>query len=118
APTESLRAARLELLAEHCGMTRAEAETRFASTRDLVANLDALARAKTHLLRMHDRNRDERPGWLMRRFLPRRTPLDPANPQQFREGLPEPVAWLDRLIREPAVVLFGDRIPWLKKRGT
>jgi hypothetical protein len=54
----------------------------------------------------------------MRRFLPRRTPLDPANPQQFREGLPEPVAWLDRLIREPAVVLFGDRIPWLKKRGT
>ncbi len=118
APTESLRAARLELLAEHCGMTRAEAEARFASPRDLVANLDALARARTHLLRMHDRNRDEHPGWLMRRVLPRLTPLDPANPQQFREGLPEPVAWLDRLIREPAVVLFGDRIPWLKKRGT
>jgi phosphatidylserine/phosphatidylglycerophosphate/cardiolipin synthase-like enzyme len=117
-PTDSLRRARLELLAEHCGMTRAEAEARFASPRNLVANLDALARGRTHLLRLHDRNIDERPGWLMRRFLPRNTPLDPANPQQFREGLPEPVAWLDRLIREPAVVLFGDRIPWLKKRGT
>jgi hypothetical protein len=66
---------------------------------------------------MHGRNRDELPGWLLRKFLPKRTPLDPANPQQFREGLPEPVAWLDRLIREPAVVLFGDRIPWLRKKG-
>ena len=117
-PSESLRGARLELLAEHCGMPRADTEARFASPRDLVANLDALARAKTHLLRLHGRNRDERPGWLMRRLLPHRTPLDPANPQQFREGLPEPVAWLDRLIREPAVVLFGDRIPWLRKRDT
>lgn len=114
-PSASLRAARIELLAEHCGMARDEAEARFASPDQLVAKLDALARARTHLLRLHDRNRSERPGWLMRRCLPRTTPLDPANPQQFREGLPEPVAWLDRLIRKPAVVLFGDRMPWLKK---
>jgi phospholipase D1/2 len=115
-PNDSLRGARLELLAEHCGMTREEAEARFSDPQDLVANLTALATAKTHLLRIHNRNRDERPGRLLRRFLPKRTPLDPANPQQFREGLPEPVAWLDRFIREPAVVLFGDRIPWLRKR--
>jgi phosphatidylserine/phosphatidylglycerophosphate/cardiolipin synthase-like enzyme len=115
-PSESLRNARLELLAEHCGMTRAEAERELAAPRGLVASLDRIANAKQHLLRMHDRNRDERPGWLMRRFLPKRTPLDPANPQQFREGLPEPVAWLDRLIREPIVVTLGDRIPWLRKR--
>lgn len=115
-PSESLRNARLELLAEHCGMTRAEAEVQLAAPRGLVARLDRIAKAKQHLLRMHDRNRDERPGWLMRRFLPKRTPLDPANPQQFREGLPEPVAWLDRLIREPIVVTLGDRIPWLRKR--
>jgi len=117
APTDSLRGARLELLAEHCGMRRDEAEARFGNPHGLVGKLDALASAKTHLLRIHNRNRDERPGWLMRRFLPKRTPLDPANPQQFREGLPEPVAWLDRLIREPAVVLFGDRIPWLRKKN-
>jgi phosphatidylserine/phosphatidylglycerophosphate/cardiolipin synthase-like enzyme len=117
-PTESLRAPRLELLAEHCGMTREEAEARFGSPTNLVAKLDALAKANTTLLRMHGRNQDERPGWLLRRFLPKRTPLDPANPQQFREGLPEPVAWLDRLIREPAVVLFGDRMPWLRKKST
>lgn len=117
-PNESLRNARLELLAEHCGMTRTEAEAELAAPRGLVARLDRIAKAKQHLLRMHDRNRDERPGWLMRRFLPKRTPLDPANPQQFREGLPEPVAWLDRLIREPIVVTLGDRIPWLRKRTT
>jgi phospholipase D1/2 len=116
-PTESLRGARLELMAEHCGMTRQEAEARFARPRDLVTKLDALAKSRASLLRMHGRNRDELPGWLLRRFLPKRTPLDPANPQQFREGLPEPVAWLDRLIREPAVVLFGDRIPWLRKKN-
>ncbi len=116
-PTASLRAARLVLLAEHCGMTADEAEARFGSPRQLVAKLDEVARAKSHLLRIHGRNRDEKPGWLMRRFLPKRTPLDPANPQQFREGLPEPVAWLDRFVREPAVVLFGDRMPWLRKRN-
>jgi phospholipase D1/2 len=116
-PNDSIRAARIELLAEHCGMPRDEAEARFAAPQHLVAKLDALATAKTHLLRIHHRNRDEQPGWLLRRFLPKRTPLDPANPQQFREGLPEPVAWLDRLIREPAVVLFGDRMPWLRKKN-
>jgi len=117
-PTESLRTARLELLAEHCGISCEEAEARFASPDDLVAKLDTLAADKTRLLRIHGRNGNEHPGWLLRRFLPKRSPLDPANPQQFREGLPEPVAWLDRLIREPAVVLFGDRIPWLRKRPT
>jgi phospholipase D1/2 len=114
---DSIRAARIELLAEHCGMQRDEAEARFANPHHLVAKLDELARSRSHLLRIHKRNRDEKPGWLMRRMLPKRTPLDPANPQQFREGLPEPVAWLDRLIREPAVVLFGDRLPWLRKKN-
>lgn len=116
-PNESLRTARLELLAEHCGMSRDEAAARFGEPRHLVTRLDAVAKSGDYLLRIHDRNRDERPGWLLRRFLPKRTPLDPANPQQFREGLPEPVAWLDRFVREPAVVLFGDRMPWLRKRS-
>jgi len=62
-----------------------------------VTRLDALARGKEHTLRIHDRNRDERAGWLLRRVLPKRTHFDPENPQQFVEGLPEPVAWLDRL---------------------
>jgi phosphatidylserine/phosphatidylglycerophosphate/cardiolipin synthase-like enzyme len=117
APNESIRGARIELIAEHCGIERDEAEARFANPRDLVAKLDALAKSRASLLRMHKRNQDEKPGWLLRRILPKRTPLDPANPQQFREGLPEPVAWLDRLIREPAVVLFGDRMPWLRKKN-
>jgi phosphatidylserine/phosphatidylglycerophosphate/cardiolipin synthase-like enzyme len=117
-PNESIRAGRLELIAEHCGMPRDEAEARFATPANLVEALDEVARAEQHLLRLHGRNHDERPGWLMRRFLPKRTPLDPANPQQFREGLPEPVAWLDRFIREPIVVTLGDRIPWLRKRNT
>ncbi|HEY5927595.1 MAG TPA: phospholipase D-like domain-containing protein [Kofleriaceae bacterium] len=117
-PTESLRAARIELMAEHCGMTPEEATERYASPKDLVAKLDALANSRERLLRIHNRNCDEKPGWLLRKLIPKRTPLDPANPQQFREGLPEPVAWLDRLIREPAVVLFGDRMPWMRKRGS
>ena len=116
-PSDSLRNARLELLAEHCGMERDEAEARFAAPFQLVKKLDEVAEAKRHLLRIHDRNINEKPGWFLRHMMKKPgSVFDPANPQQFREGLPEPVAWLDRLIREPIVVIFGDKIPWLRKR--
>ena len=97
APTEVLRGARVELLAEHCGVTGDEARRLLASPAGLVRRLDELAHARQHMLRIHERNRSERAGWLLRRVLPKRTHFDPENPQQFIEGLPEPVAWLDRL---------------------
>jgi len=96
-PSTSLRNARMELLAEHCGLSRDAADPLLASPLRLVERLDTLARSKDYALRIHDRNRDERAGWLLRRVLPKRTHFDPENPQQFHEGLPEPIAWLDRL---------------------
>ncbi|MBA3394868.1 MAG: phospholipase [Deltaproteobacteria bacterium] len=105
-PTDSLRAARLELLAEHAGVPRAEADARFGEPEGLVARLDDLARAKSHKLRIHRRNVDEKPGWLLRKLLPDgQTPFDPDDPKSFEEAMPEPEAWLDRVIRDPLVFL-------------
>ena len=72
---------------------------------DLIARLDDLAREKSHRLRIHGRNVDEKPGWLLKKLLPEKTPFDPDDPQSFEESLPEPSAWLDKIFREPFMVL-------------
>lgn len=94
----SVRHARVDLLAEHSGLPATELE----EIEGLVARLDAVATARTHRLRMHGRNADERPGWLLSRLLPEDgTPFDPDNPQSMERHMPEPVAWLDRVFRGP-----------------
>jgi phosphatidylserine/phosphatidylglycerophosphate/cardiolipin synthase-like enzyme len=96
-PTASLRNARMQLLAEHIGIAPEE----LADSVDLVARLDAIARQHKFQLRMHKRNADEKPGWLLSRFIPEHTVFDPDDPRQMKEALPEPGAWLDKLFREP-----------------
>jgi phosphatidylserine/phosphatidylglycerophosphate/cardiolipin synthase-like enzyme len=96
-PTASLANARLQLLAEHVGMAPEE----LADPTDLVAKLDAIARQRQFQLRMHARNVDEKPGWLLSQFIPEHTVFDPDDPRQMHEALPEPGAWLDKLLREP-----------------
>jgi hypothetical protein len=60
-PTASLRNARLDLLAEHCGLPRARAHELLGAPAGLVARLDELARDGRHRLRLHRRNADEHP---------------------------------------------------------
>lgn len=105
AATASLHAARLDLMREHCGLSADEARTLLADPRDLVARLDELARAKSHRLRIHKRNVDEKPGRLLAALLPKKTPFDPDDPQSFDEALPEPAALLDRVFREPYMLV-------------
>ncbi len=100
-PSDSLRAARLELLAEHVGLDAYGAEGILGPTEGLVARLDELARAEKHQLRIHRRNVDEKPGWLLSKLIPDETPFDPDDPKSFHESLPEPGAWLDRIFRDP-----------------
>jgi hypothetical protein len=116
APTESLRAARLDLMREHAGLDAAEAEALLADPTDLVARLDDLARAKSHKLRIHQRNVDEKPGRVLAFFIPEKTPFDPDDPQSFDEALPEPAAWLDRLIRDP-LMIAKQRVKQIHWRG-
>ncbi len=71
----------------------------------LIARLDDLARNKRHRLRIHQRNKDEKPGWLLSKLIPDKNPFDPDDPRSFQESLPEPTAWLDRLIREPMEIV-------------
>jgi phosphatidylserine/phosphatidylglycerophosphate/cardiolipin synthase-like enzyme len=97
-PTPSLRRARIELLGEHCGLARDEAEPLVGPIDGLVARLDRFARSRTGALRIHRRNVDEKPGWLLSRLLPPETPFDPDT---IEDLLPEPGAWLDRLLRDP-----------------
>src|SRR5690606_21863890 len=61
AATPSLRAARIELLAEHCGLPADLVVSVLGPTAGLVGRLDGLARAATHRLRIHRRNEDEKP---------------------------------------------------------
>jgi len=100
-PTASLRAARINLLAEHCGIPLARASQLLAEPAGLVARLDTLARAGQHRLRIHRRNADEAPGPLLSRFIPEETPFDPDDPGDMELVLPEPGAWLDKLLRGP-----------------
>ncbi len=103
-PTPSLRNARIELLGEHCGVSREEAETLVGPIDGLVARLDDFARTRRGALRIHKRNQDEKPGPLLGKILPSETPLDPDS---IEDLLPEPGAWLDRLLRDP-VQLVGN----------
>ncbi len=108
-PTPSLRAARLDLLAEHCGLPLPIAEHLIGRTTGLVAALDELAHGRQHRLRVHARNVDEKPGWLLSKLLPDETPFDPDDPRDFHEALPEPGRWLDKLIAEPIELAVNAR---------
>ncbi len=92
-PDDSIRDIRVSLLREHCGV-----EDGLVETEGLVTRLDALGHAKTHRLRVHSRNADEKPGWLLSKLLPKETIFDPDNPQ---EAMPDPLGWLDRVVGEP-----------------
>lgn len=105
APTASVRAARIELLREHCGLSVVEAEPMLAPIEGLIGRLDELARNEQHRLRIHRRNADEKPGFLLSKWIPDETPFDPDNPRSFQEALPEPGAWLDRFVRDPIEVI-------------
>ena len=109
---ESIKNARLELLAEHVGLERPEAEQLLGPIPGLVARLDSMAEARSHRLRIHRRNQDEKPGWLLSKLLPEETPFDPDNPRDMEEMMPEPGAWLDRVFRDPIVMLshIGRRV--------
>jgi phospholipase D1/2 len=100
-PTDSLRDARLELLAEHCGISRKRAHEQLGPIEGLVARLDELARGGRDRLRIHRRNVDEKPGPILSRLLPAEALFDPDDVQSMEALLPEPGAWLDRLIRDP-----------------
>jgi phosphatidylserine/phosphatidylglycerophosphate/cardiolipin synthase-like enzyme len=78
-PNESLRRARIELLAEHCGLDCGDAT--LGPIDGLVARLDAIARSRQHRLRLHRRNEDEIPGPLLARLIPDETPFDPEDAQ-------------------------------------
>ena len=104
APAEnrSIRAARVELLGEHAGLDHDEGAGLLEQVPGLVDRLDALARARTHRLRIHRRNQDERPGPILSRFVPDDPPFDPDH---IEDMLPEPGVWLDRILRDPVVML-------------
>lgn len=103
-PTASLRNARLDLLAEHCGLPRARAHELLGAPAGLVARLDELARDGRHRLRLHRRNADEKPGPFLARLIPDDTPLDPDGPGLLESLLPEPARWLGLLLREPLLL--------------
>lgn len=104
-PTESLRNARIDLMAEQCGLAEGERDAILGDPVGLVARLDELARSKSHRLRIHNRNVDEKPGRILRALLPAKTPFDPDDPQSFEEALPEPAAVLDKIFREPLMLV-------------
>jgi phosphatidylserine/phosphatidylglycerophosphate/cardiolipin synthase-like enzyme len=73
----SIRAARVSLLAEHCGLDPAQAERALAPIPDLVARLDAIAADPRTRLRRHDLTADE---GLLARVLPEDLAFDPDGP--------------------------------------
>lgn len=116
--TPSLRDARMDLMAEHIGLEREEAEHLVGvHPAGLVARLDALATEKCYQLRLHRRNQDEKPGRLLKLLIPQSPMFDPSNEDTIKEGLlPERGTLLDRLIRDP-LALFGQRARKLKKHA-
>jgi phosphatidylserine/phosphatidylglycerophosphate/cardiolipin synthase-like enzyme len=92
----TIRAARVELLREHAGMNVEEAERELVPIEGLVDRLDRIALRRSHHLRLHRRNADERPGPILRHFVPDDPPFDPDH---IEDMLPEPGAWLDKLFR-------------------
>lgn len=121
-PTPSLQSARINLLAEHCGVPLALAGDLLAEPAGLVARLDELARTGQHRLRIHRRNADEKPGPFLARFIPNETPFDPDDAGDMELTLPEPGAWLDKLIRGPLDLVRSwtrrlRRKPWRRMRS-
>jgi phospholipase D1/2 len=118
-PTASLRNARIELLGEHCGVSRDAAETLVGPIDGLVTRLDDFARESRGALRLHRRNVDEKPGWLLSRLVP---PENPFDPDTVEDMLPEPGTWLDRLLRDPVTLVghngrrLGKRLAHLRPR--
>jgi len=104
-PTASLRHARVDLLAEHCGLAPAHARELLGEPAGLVTRLDELAREGQHRLRIHRRNVDEQLGPILSRLLPTETPFDPDDTESMEKMLPEPGAWLDQLIRAPIMMI-------------
>lgn len=92
APHPALRRARLELLGEHCGLAGDEAAAVLAEPVGLVARLDAMARARSHRLRLHAMDDDQEPALSIARALREDSPLDPDGPI-FEDLMPEPDAW-------------------------
>ena len=101
AATDALRAARVDLLREHAGLSAEEAARLVAPVPGLVARLDRIADDRSHRLRRHGLNQDELPGPILSRFVPDDPPLDPDH---IEDLLPEPGVWLDRLVREPLII--------------
>lgn len=97
----SIRAARLELLREHAGLPADEAEAALGPVSGLVDRLDALAEGGSRL-RVHRLNQDEVPGPILSRLIPDDPPFDPDH---IEDMLPEPGVWLDRLLRDPLIML-------------
>jgi phospholipase D1/2 len=102
APCASIRAARVELLREHTGLAPGDVDAALGPMAGLVERLDAIARGKAHRLRLHERNRDELPGRIAARLIPKDPPLDPDHVEDL---LPEPGVALDRVLRDPLVML-------------
>jgi len=88
----SLRAARIELLREHVGVGRTEADALLGPQRGLVARLDGIARARSHRLRMHAMCEDAQPGVSIAHAVREDVPLDPCGPV-FEDLFPEPDEW-------------------------
>jgi phospholipase D1/2 len=97
----SIRAARVDLLREHAGLKEDEAEAALGPISGLVDRLNALAEGG-HRLRIHRLNQDERPGKVLSVLIPADPPFDPDH---IEDMLPEPGVWLDRLLRDPMVML-------------
>jgi phosphatidylserine/phosphatidylglycerophosphate/cardiolipin synthase-like enzyme len=96
----TIRDARIELLREHCGLSLDEARPLLAEEAGLVARLDALARARSHRLRLHAMCEDAEPGCSIAHALREDVPLDPDAPV-FEDIFPEPDSWR-RHLRERA----------------
>jgi phospholipase D1/2 len=92
APDPSIRDARIDLLAEHCGLDLAAARDVLGAEAGLVGRLDLIARARTHRLRLHAMREDDEPGASIARALREDVPLDPDGPV-FEDVFSEPDHW-------------------------
>jgi phosphatidylserine/phosphatidylglycerophosphate/cardiolipin synthase-like enzyme len=92
AADEQLREARVELMREHCGLGLDAARELLGATPGMIARLDAMARARTHRLRMHKMCEDAEPGRSLAHALGDDLELDPCNPM-LEDLLPEPGRW-------------------------
>jgi phospholipase D1/2 len=89
---ESLRAARIELMREHCGLDATEADDILRPEAGLVARLDGLARARSHRLRLHAKAEDTGAARAIAHALREDVPLDPNGPV-FEDIWGEPDHW-------------------------